>query len=224
MDVTQEIQHNHLIYGASDYTAAHSLASNKSFNYAVGNSIQKAELVTCNLAPFTHKFQSEVGLFGAENYFAKFKLNLQEVTKTYFSEPGWEAPKFFHAETSGEADWHQFSNSEAEADPNYEPAAIIPYYLPELQGKFISIRLVNNKTGNIYVDAHVDARLYGEDREEHYADLMYVRQNDCFYLGIHARNTKRLPFNFDVVVGEQILEYDAIEDKRYIMRSITAAV
>ena len=41
MDVTQEILRNTKLYGASDYTAAHSLASSKSLNYAEGASIQK---------------------------------------------------------------------------------------------------------------------------------------------------------------------------------------
>ena len=40
MDVTQEILRNTEIYGSSDYTAPHSLASAKALNYANGASIQ----------------------------------------------------------------------------------------------------------------------------------------------------------------------------------------
>ena len=48
---------------------------------------------------------------------------------------------------------------------------------------------------------------------------MYVRSNDYFYIGIHARNTKRLPFNVECVLGKEFLEYDAIQEKQLIMRS-----
>ena len=65
----------------------------------------------------------------------------------------------------------------------------------------------------------IDVRLYTQSREEHPFEKMYVRSNDYFYIGIHARNTKRLQFDVECVVGKEYLEYDAIENKQLIMRS-----
>ena len=224
MDVTQEIRVKAYTYGGSGSTKPDRVASSRSFDYATGNTIQKAEVQPCRIVPYTHSYTGSVGLFGSENFFMKFVLNIQEITKKPYMEYGWEAPEIIEGES--EADWDPQSVVtvyEIEYEP-FEEAAIIPYYLPELSDMYISVQLVNNKTGNIYVDDYVDMRLYTADREEHPYDLMYVRQQDLFYLGIHARNTKRLPYDVSIVLGEQLISYDAIEDKRYIMRSIAAGV
>ena len=222
MDVTNEILKNHITYGASDYTASHTYSSAKCFNYAEGNTIQKAVVQHCNIIPFAHKYEDAVGLFGAENHFIKFDLNLiEDRTAAPYTEAGWSAPviKFFL--DGAHADWEEYKLDKAvTGDINYEDADILPYALPELQNMYVSVRLVNKKTGNIYVDDWLDARLYTSGREEHPYELMYLKQNDCFYLGVHARNTRRLPYNLEVVIGETVKEYDAIEDKRFIMRKI----
>ena len=56
-DVTEEILHNHLIYGCSDNTNQGRTAAGKSLNYANGASIQKAPEYELNAIPFTHKFE-----------------------------------------------------------------------------------------------------------------------------------------------------------------------
>ena len=33
---------------------------------------------------------------------------------------------------------------------------------------------------------------------------MYVRLNDSFYVGFHARNTRRLPYNVELTIGEEL--------------------
>ena len=76
MNVTQEIRKNHIIYGASDYTAAHSLAASKSLNYARGASLGNPERALCTVVPHTFRYDGDVGLFGAENYFIKVDLNV----------------------------------------------------------------------------------------------------------------------------------------------------
>ena len=48
---------------------------------------------------------------------------------------------------------------------------------------------------------------------------MYVKDNSYFYIGIHARNTRRLPFDVECVIGKEYLPYDAIQEKQLIMRS-----
>ena len=79
-----------------------------------------------------------------------------------------------------------------------------PSYLQGGNNKY-SFYLQNNKTGNIYVDSHVDGRHYGIDREERPYELMYISSNDCVYVGIHARNTKRLPFDMTVSIGYETI-------------------
>ena len=60
MDVTNEILNNHITYGGSDYTANHTYSSAKCFNYAEGNTIQKAVVQHCNVVPFSHKYEDAV--------------------------------------------------------------------------------------------------------------------------------------------------------------------
>ena len=79
---------------------------------------------------------------------------------------------------------------------------------------FVSVDLKNFKTGNIYTDSWLDVRLYTADKEEHPYDLMYIRPNQFFYLGIHARNTKRIPYNLELAIGEEYKPLEEIHDKR----------
>ena len=79
MDVTAEIIRNTIVYGASDYTAAHSLSSSKSLNYVTGGSITKPDVATVSIIPFTLNYQDAVGLFGAENYIIKIKYNINQI-------------------------------------------------------------------------------------------------------------------------------------------------
>ena len=218
-DVTNQILKSHALYGGSDNTAQHRTASGKSLNYANGASIQKPVVQICNIVPFSHNYQDAVGLFGAENHFVKFHLDImQEQVAKPFMEPGWEPSGKFY-KTRRESEWEQYSTSMSFLqDDNYEPAKVEPYGLPQLNDLYLSVRLINLGTDNIYVDDWLDVRLYGKNREEHSYDLMYVKQNDFFYVGFHARNTKRLPYNVQVRIGESATSYDNIEDKRYIMR------
>ena len=220
-DVTPQILKSHIYYGGSDNTAQHRTASGKSLNYANGASIQKPAIQLCNIVPHTFNYQDTVGLFGAENHYIKFNLDILQNTKTYYAEEGWEAPKLYTDNSDADGFWQDFERSHlafTNPDTKYEAADVIPYYLPELTDMYISVRLENHKTGNIYVDDWLDTRLYARNREEHAYDLMYVKQSDFFYVGFHARNTKRLPYNVSVHLGEQLLSYEDIEDKRYIMR------
>ena len=220
-DVTTQIRKSHIYYGGSDNTAQHRTASGKSLNYANGASIQRPVVQLCNIAPHTFNYQDSVGLFGAENHYIKFNLDLGDTTTVYYAEEGWEGPKLYTDPSDADGFWENFERSHLAStypDNDYEAADVIPYFLPDLVDMYISVRLENHKTGNIYVDDWLDTRLYARNREEHAYDSMYVKQTDIFYVGFHARNTKRLPYNVSVHLGEQILTYDEIEDKRYIMR------
>ena len=85
--------------------------------------------------------------------------------------------------------------------------------------EYLSVEIINNGTGNIYVDNHVDIRLYTRDRQEHPYDLMYITRYDFFYIGVHARNTRVLPYDFELRIGSQYRHVSLIDDKRYIMKA-----
>ena len=83
---------------------------------------------------------------------------------------------------------------------------------------FLKVDLENLKTGNQYIDSWFDVRLYTRDRKEHPYNKMYVHLNDVFYIGFHARNTKRLPYNVSCDVGQQYIPIELLEDERYLNR------
>ena len=118
-------------------------------------------------------------------------------------------------------DGNTFGYSYDELDYNF--ANIIPNKLSIKSDPYFSVDLKNIKTGNIYIDNWLDTRLYTASQEEHPYDKMYVRANDCFYLGVHARNTRRLPYNIECIIGDEYQEFAELtdEDRRYIARRIS---
>lgn len=216
MDVTEEILRNTQIYGASDYTAPHSLTSAKALNYAEGASIQKPinELVT--ILPRRLKYQDTVGLFGAENRFIKINLNIQDTGNVSIEEPGWSGLRIVQEDpdllnTYYTAFANQFGH---DSDVNYDEAIITNNILADtLNNPLVGVSIDNLKTGNKYIDAWFDVRLYTKARQEHPYDLMYLPFNDYFYIGFHARNTKRLPYNVECLIGTDIKPKNAVDPK-----------
>ena len=98
---------------------------------------------------------------------------------------------------------------------DYEFANITGNKLFIKSDSYVSVDLTNLKTGNKYIDAWFDVRLYNKAREEHPYDKMYVRINDFFYIGFHARNTRRLPYNVDCVIGKEYVSGLKPEQERY---------
>ena len=224
MDVTNEILRNHQIYGASDNTAPHRHASGRSLNYAAGPSITRPAIQNVTIAPYNIRMESSVGLFGAENYFLRVNLNILNIAPgTCYEEEFWlcgavdrgdELPDVYYGPgliTDGD-----FTYTDT-----YIQAAIEGDTLPfqEGQNAFVSVDLANLKTGNIYNDDWLDVRLYTADREEHPLDKMYIRDNSYFYIGIHARNTRRLNFDVACLIGQEYLPYNSIKEKQLIMKS-----
>ena len=222
MDVTREILKNNIIYGASDYTAPSSLVGSKSLNYADGPTIQRPVYREISVVPFTFNFKSDVGLFGVENYFTKIQLKiLGDTVFACYEEPGWECAKISRRNPE-ETYW-----SLAEVDYGYPCVELNTYQCPAVQENtlpvsnsdaYLSVDIINNKTGNKHNDNWIDTRLYSKSREEHDYERMWVRPKDFFYLGIHARNTRRLPFDVSCVIGLEYAAYDAIPNKREIMK------
>ena len=99
----------------------------------------------------------------------------------------------------------------------YEPAQFINE-LTILPRSLVKVDLNNLKTGNKYIDSWFDVRLYQKNREEHPYDIMYVPYNSYFYIGFHARNTKRLPYNVSMTVDGLYSEFTLpAAEKRYLV-------
>ena len=220
-DVTEQIEKIHRIYGASDYTAPQRHAAGRSLNYATGASIQRAEPESVTIIPYDLRYKDTVGLFGAENHFVKVSLTIKgDVLRKCFEEANWECAQL------GERNPEEFGWDAAIIDldydvpvddDGYEQATMLSSKLRGNSG-YVSINLVNNKTGIHQNDAWLDTRLYTKGREEHPYNKMYVKATDYFYIGFHARNTRRLNYDVECFVGEEYLQYDEIEDKRLIMK------
>jgi hypothetical protein len=218
-DVTQRILDRHIIYGASDYTAPGYSSSNKSLNYSEGGSINSPQKDRVTIIPFKINYQDSVGLFGKENHFIRVDVNINPgVAFACFEEEGWSC-----AQMTENASTTVNTYVSAEIDQGedltivntYDPSVINVSSIKNKPDAFISVDLNNLKTGNKYIDAWFDVRLYNKARQEHPYDKMYVRVNDFFYIGFHARNTKRLPYNVNCVIGEEYVSGLKPEQVRY---------
>ena len=223
MNVTEEIRRKHLIYGASDNTSPSNLAAAKSLNYAQGASMQRPELNNISTVPYTLNYSETVGLFGVENHFIRVDLNIiGDIVNSCFVEPGWECARISINDGLNDPFY-----DEAKIDPKQEPvintyeqATVEGDSLPNLganQG-YISIELENLKTNNRFMDDWLDVRLYTEGREEHPFNKMYVKKRSYFYIGFHARNTKRLSYNVRCTIGNEYRSLESIENPQLIMK------
>ena len=107
-----------------------------------------------------------------------------------------------------------------ENDIDWNSAATPALTLPGIGTEtYLSVQLVNHETGNMYNDTHLDVRLYTSEHEEHPYDLMFIKPKDHFFVGVHARNTRRLPYNIEVKIGEEYTPLESITNRSYIMKS-----
>ena len=178
-DVTPQIQKIHQIYGSSDNTNPAYLSANRSLNYANGGSIQSPEIERVTIVPFTLNYSDTVGLFGKENHFIKVDVRInKDVTFACYEEPGWDCAQVIEDKT---LQFNTYWSAEILLDEDldvvntYEPAELEQNSLAVKPNAYISIDLNNLKTGNKYIDAWFDVRLYTSSREEHPYDKMYVR-------------------------------------------------
>jgi len=224
MDITQQLLKSHYNYSSSDNTNPDRYSSSKTLNYATGASISKAEIVQVNLVPATLKYLDTVGLFGTENHFVKINLNIiGNVVQKEYLEPGYIKGDvlFFSEENDADFVTSSIDQGGAENDPGYSSAATPSLTLPSIgSDAYLSVDLTNLKTSNIYNDANVDVRLYTNESEEHPYDLMYIKPSDYFYIGVHARTTRRLPYNIQIDIGNEYKSLESIDDKSYIMKGV----
>jgi len=224
MDVTAEILRNTMIYGSSDHTAPAGLSASRSLNYANGPSITRPENVNVSFIPFTLEYRDTIGLFGAENYFVKVNVKLDpSVVGKCFEEKDWECA-VITKRAEEDLYWESAEillDKDLIVENTYHPA-IFKMGINNKFGGMLSVDLNNLKTGNKYIDSWLDVRLYTADREEHPYDRMYIYENDFFYIGFHARNTRRLPYNVDCIIGDTYINKQDLTDdeRRYIARRI----
>jgi len=211
VDVTDQILQTFRTYGGSQSVRENSLASNSALVHGKGASLQRALEQRVTTAPFEFVYQGEIGLFGAENAFFKIILDIQDsgAFSNCVEEPGWECAMidFNGMELDPYYDAAFVDIDAVEEDPSYEGAQF-SNNLPvdkASSNSLISIKVLNEGTGNKYEDANVDIRLYSDCRYEHPFDEMLVPLRGFFYLGIHARNTKRNGYNFKCRIGERFV-------------------
>ena len=224
MDVTEEILRNHLIYGGSDYTAPHSLVGSKSLHYANGPTMQRPIQERVTVIPRTLRYQDVTGLFGVENCFVRVHVDCDlDITLKCYEEPYWECARISN-ELQDPASFYDVAVIDYSKDleplvNDYQPATL-SMRKRATTDSYVSVDLTNLKTGNRYNDDWLDVRLYTSERMEHPYDKMYVRLHDHFYIGFHARNTRRLPYNVSCLIGDELVSSNDVEDTRYIARLI----
>ena len=220
MDTSEAVLNRYLTYGGSDRTASKDLGASKSLNYAKGASLLKPAVERVNTAGYSLTYADSVGLMGPENYFVRFDLDIIDSGNNHEEEEDWTL-LFFSTVDEPTVNTYVSGVYDQEADDSgsvndYNPSnfsAAIPSYIDSV----IKISLENFKTNNHFIDSWLDARLYTKERMEHPFDTMYVGLKDSFYLGIHARTTKRLPYNVKCSVTTDIQSYSKLtnEEKEY---------
>ena len=223
MNVTAEILKHDQVYSASDNTNPDRYASGKVLNYATGATITKPDIQEVSVVPYNLHYEDTVGLFGVENYFLRVNLSVVgDIVLAEYMEPGFVAATVDPSDNTTSSGYALAAKDvdTPENDTDWNSAATPAITLPDIgTASYLSVKLINNKTGNIYTDSHIDVRLYTSQREEHPYDVMFIKPRDYFFVGIHARNTKRLPYNIEVKIGEEYSSLESITNRSYIMKS-----
>ena len=224
MDVTQQINRSMIGTGGGSSNPAY-FSVNRSLNYARGsNSLLNARQENVTAIPFSTNYKDTVGLFGAENIFLKIQLNIQN---TLNQENGIVVAKYTEAFLDPERDNSDLYWGDNVVDflvdkntvNTYDPALISNAGLNFVPNALVKVDLLNLKTGNQYVDVWFDTRLYTPDRQPYEYDTMFIPPNGCFYIGFHARNTKRLPYNVSMTVGNRLYSESELtsKERRYLV-------
>ena len=226
MDVTEQLNARGLTMGGSGSSRPEYLSPSKTLDFAKGsNSLTNASTARITAIPQTLNYKDTVGLFGAENVFIKIDLDVLNAVSVFADNEtivNTYSPAFADFDNPDtdlywEAAVMDF-RLDLFLDNTYEPAKI-DTKLDSIPNPLVSVDLNNLKTGNKYIDAWFDVRIYTKDREEYPYDFMYIDPKSFFYIGFHARNTRRLPYNVRMTVGDQFLSsYDLTpEQRRYLV-------
>lgn len=205
-DVTNQINELQDSYGGSNLSNPAYYSSSRQLNLSsASNSIGNAVGQTITTVPYTLNYADSVGLYGAENYYVKISLNIIDTGNTY------TLVNDYTGMTRDKDD--PLVNTYLEAvEDNLQDLTIVNDFEPSKRGSgfqdllepIISVRLNNIGTGNIYNDSHIEARLYDKNYNEIANEEGNINVRGEIYLGIHARNTRRLPYNVQVIIGETV--------------------
>lgn len=219
LGVTDQIRRYHELYGGSDSTDQKSLAASKSLNYAKGGTKQQATRVRVGVIIHTLHFIGQIGLFGAENAYARVQLDIDHVVGGGVDSDDYE-PATISYSNYPTVNTYEQAMIYPDLDPvtvnTYEPATISDTVVPMFDPK-VSVRADNLKTGNIYIDDWLDVQLYTKHGEMWPFDTMYLSPKDYFFIGFHARDTRRLDYNVDCIIGEQFLPAAEIKETELIV-------
>ena len=226
VSVTQEQNRSRQLYGGGGSSNPAYLAPSKNLNFAVGsNTMLNARSERVTAIPYTSNYKDSVGLVGAENIFLKVDLNIQYTNRGFDNEEILNGD-YYEANTLDIADpgapfWESvFFNFQEDLfiENTYEPVEVSTQFAFVPNG-VVRVDLENLKTGNRFIDAWFDVRLYTKDRQEYPYDTMYIGVDDYFYIGFHARNTKRLPYNVRMTVGSEIISTYQLtaEQRKYLV-------
>ncbi len=100
--------------------------------------------------------------------------------------------------------------------------ALVTDPVPNFWDPVVSVELEDVGTGNIYIDNWLEPMLYTRERQMWGYDKMYIRPKDHFYVGIHARNTRHLPYNIKVKIGYEYLQSESVADRSLIALNTVA--
>lgn len=223
MDVTDQILLQTIRQGGSDNTNPATIAAAKVLNYAIGATATQAEREKITSVPYTVPFRDAVGL-GVDNFFVKFKIDVDEPRFSCFEPPGWECARITGSSRFDPSSDYEDAiifesldnNDDGSCGPNltcintYEPAQTPDSQFYAQNKPRLSIRVVNKGTGNMYVDKDFDCNLMQKSRRPIQEDTLWCTLNDEFFIAFHARNTKNIPYNVDLIIGEQILDEEDI--------------
>ena len=226
MDVTQEVRQSVIKYGGSGNSIASGTSSCKSLNFAEGGNINKAvKTGTITRLPFKIQFKGTTGLFGSENTF----VEITTAVKDLFFDSEVETGSYVNATITRIDDSTTYYEG-GFIDPNtdnivinqFEPGLVTGDFLGGIAKPMFSLRMENRGSGNKYEDCWLDVRLYTKQKEEHPYDAMFLHPDDKLYVGFHARNTRRLNYDVDLILGERIeSEYTLNKDQRALVPRIT---
>tara|TARA_R110002050_G_scaffold220054_1_gene355964 strand:- start:63 stop:746 length:684 start_codon:yes stop_codon:yes gene_type:complete len=227
MDVTEQVIKIHQTYGGSGNGNPAYYSSNKSLNYAkTSNSLLNAKQENLTVIPYEINYKDTVGLQGAENIFVKLQLNIQNSLSLV---NGIEIDDWIDATIYTGADDSDIFYESAVTDyardletvNTYDPALITNEGLNFVPNAHVLVNLENLKTGNKYIDAWFDATLYTPDRRPWEYDKIIVPIKSFIYVGFHARNTKRLPYNVSLTVANELINPNDLtsEQRRYLINA-----
>jgi len=224
MDVSEQILKSRQLYGGSDNTDPSGLAASGNFNYAGELNINEPLEFNISTIPYTFKFRNSVGLFGAENRFIKVNMDIQSTGSGCIPINTYDC-MVLDRDTFPTVNTYEqglIGTRDPDSDyPAYKPAGISEEFINHTgQNLFVGILLNNLGTGNSWIDRWFDVRLYTAKKEEHAFDLMYTPLKYSFYIGFHARDTKRLPYEVNCTVGVDYTPYPKLIDKHFAAKGI----